>query len=310
MDYVMRYCPGCNRELPVPEDLKDCICMYCGEHFSIEEKLVPDYGNEELQAIEETYRKAFERLGELIERYDKLLQGFTREGYQTNFKEYAKLGEDILIPINRYILTSEYPLDTVVAQISERLMSLIEDKLLHNKGVLHKNSKAMLRDQYRFFLAVYLVPMLGYLKLELSDMLADEIMGEWKRRYPKSEFQKASYDELAAGFLRKGFCYITSAVCDTLNKPDDCYELTTFREFRDQYLMANTAGRRLVEEYYETAPRIVTYINMHLDREERYRKLWHQYLEPCLRDLECGKIRSCESRYIRMVRQLKKKMSL
>jgi hypothetical protein len=194
--------------------------------------------------------------------------------------------------------------DKVLSEISDILMGTIEKNIEEEKGILFKKSEAVLIDQNRFFLAVYLVPMLGYLKLEIGDALADRIMMDWKERYPKSEFKKANYEELASGFMRKGFCFITSAVCDSLNKPEDCYELERFREFRDHYLMNSEAGQKLVEEYYLTAPRIVSYLNLQMDSEERYRRIWNTFLQPCLMDIESGHKKRCRNRYVRMVREL------
>lgn len=310
MDYIMKNCPQCNRELPVPAELKECICMYCGEHFHIEEEPAPELGAVELQEINDAYQAALEQVSELVNHYDKLLQKFTRDAYPASFDEYVKLGEEILSPIDRYTELSQEARFTVAAQISEKLMLTIENTIRMNKGIIHKNSKSVLIDQHRFFLAVYLIPMLGYLKLALCETLADCIMEDWKRNYPKCEFEKATYDELSAGFLRKGFCYITSAICDTLSKPDDCYELMRFREFRDNYMMKSDTTRRLVEEYYRSAPRIVAYINMQPEREEKYSVLWDKYLQPCLKDIEQGHNQRCRNRYVRMVRELNRSLPL
>lgn len=304
MEYIKRNCPKCNKELPIPDDLEECICMYCGEHFSIEEQ--PNIGglSAEPGELEASYQVAFEQIGALIEKYDALLLKFTKDGYQSSFLEYVKLGEAILLPVNRYAGLSTEHQSKVIHEISGKLMDTIERNIKAEKGILFKKSEAILIDQTRYFLAVYLIPMLGYLKLEISDALADRIMTDWKKRYPKSEFKKADYEELASGFLRKGFCFITSAVCDSLNKPEDCYELERFREFRDQYLMNSKAGQRLVEEYYSKAPRIVAYLNMQTDREERYRRIWNHFLQPCLKDIESGHKKRCRNRYVRMVREL------
>ncbi len=310
MDYIMRNCPKCNKELPVPVDLSECICMYCGEHFNTDERPVAEELSEEPGEIEAAYQAALDRIGALIANYEALLHKFTKEGYQPSFLEYVRLGETILLPANRYAGLSTEHHSKVIVEISEKLMRTIEKNIEAEKGVLFKKSEAILIDQNRFFLAVYLVPMLGYLKLEISDALADRIMGDWMKRYPKSEFKKADYEELVSGFMRKGFCFITSAVCDSLNKPEDCYELQKFREFRDHYLMNSEAGQKLVEEYYRTAPRIVTYLNMQMDSEERYRRIWNNFLRPCLMDIESGRKKRCKNRYVRMVRELSSQLPI
>ncbi len=310
MDYIMRNCPKCHKELPVPADLSECICMYCGEHFNIDEQPGTEVLSEDLGVIEAAYQEALDRIDLLLANYEALLLKFTKEGYQPSFLDYAKQAEAILLPVNRYArLSTEYH-SKVIVEISGKVMGTIEKNIEAEKGILFKKSEAILIDQNRFFLAVYLIPMLDYLKLEISDALADRIMGDWKKRYPKSEFKKANYEELASGFMRKGFCFITSAVCDSLNKSEDCYELEKFREFRDQYLLKSEAGQKLVEEYYRTAPRIVTYLNMQTDSEERYRRIWNSFLRPCLKDIESGRKKRCQNRYVRMVRELNSQLPI
>lgn len=56
-------------------------------------------------------------------------------------------------------------------------------------------------------------------------------------------------------------CFITTAVCDSFGKADDCYELTAFRNFRDKWLVNQADGKNLIAEYYNIAPKIVEKIN-------------------------------------------------
>lgn len=50
-------------------------------------------------------------------------------------------------------------------------------------------------------------------------------------------------------------CFITTAICEHLGQPDDCYELETLRMFRDSWLSDNYPMS--IVEYYRTAPQIV-----------------------------------------------------
>lgn len=56
-------------------------------------------------------------------------------------------------------------------------------------------------------------------------------------------------------------CFLTTACCQYKGLPDDCYELTTLRRFRDDYLLHTSEGKRLVEEYYRIAPPLVQKID-------------------------------------------------
>ncbi len=117
------------------------------------------------------------------------------------------------------------------------------------------------------------------------------------------EAQKA----LAEFNSRGDLCFITTAVCDSFGKPDNCYELTSFRKFRDGWLSWQTDGRALIAEYYEIAPRIVRHINSCDNAKEIYRSIWDNYLQPCLTYIEQGSFAKCKETYIDMVRELAKK---
>ena len=102
-------------------------------------------------------------------------------------------------------------------------------------------------------------------------------------------------------------CFITTAVCQSFDKPDDCYELTMFRRFRDNWLTKQPDGEALIAEYYAITPAIVSRIDGLAHAADIYQQIWQQYLSPCLRHLEQGEYKACRERYIAMVRTLKTK---
>jgi hypothetical protein len=103
---------------------------------------------------------------------------------------------------------------------------------------------------------------------------------------------------------KKSDCFITSAVCRSFAKPDDCYELSLFRRFRDGWLTGQPEGPALIERYYRTAPAIVAAIDRSPDRDAVYRRIWDAYLAPCLCAIENGRLEDCKQQYIGMVETL------
>lgn len=101
-------------------------------------------------------------------------------------------------------------------------------------------------------------------------------------------------------------CFITTAVCENFGKSDDCFELTTFRNFRDGWLTAQPDGKSLIAEYYAIAPRIVANINRAANPAKIYDTIREKYLEPCLNFIMCGDNLSCKNKYVEMVTELKK----
>jgi tetratricopeptide (TPR) repeat protein len=112
------------------------------------------------------------------------------------------------------------------------------------------------------------------------------------------------HENQAASPNSSGGCFITSAVCGSFAKPDDCYELTLFRQFRDGWLAAQPEGPALIEQYYRAAPAIVAAIDRRPDRDAVYRGVWDAWLAPCLRAIENGQLEDCKGRYISMVETL------
>ncbi len=103
---------------------------------------------------------------------------------------------------------------------------------------------------------------------------------------------------------RPSACYVTTAVCRNSGKPDDCYELTTFRRFRDEWLSKEEDGQSLIKEYYENAPRIVDKIDSSGRADEIYNMIQEKYLDLCLKYIEHEEYKKCKECYVNMMHDL------
>ena len=101
-----------------------------------------------------------------------------------------------------------------------------------------------------------------------------------------------------------GGCYITTAICEEFGKADDCYELTAFRKFRDNWLKQQPDGEMLITRYYKTAPQIVDLINKQPNRTAIYQFINENYLSKCLLYIEKGENDKCKNAYIEMMEYL------
>ncbi len=96
-------------------------------------------------------------------------------------------------------------------------------------------------------------------------------------------------------------CYITTAICEASGKADNCYELTVLRKFRDEWLAKQPDGMYLINDYYETAPKIVSAINLRDDRNSVYSFLESNFLKKCLSFIKKSQMMDCKKCYIDMV---------
>ncbi len=55
-------------------------------------------------------------------------------------------------------------------------------------------------------------------------------------------------------------CFLTTACLKFAGHADDCCELNTLRRFRDDYVAKLPDGNKMLEEYYSSAPKILTNI--------------------------------------------------
>jgi TPR repeat protein len=76
--------------------------------------------------------------------------------------------------------------------------------------------------------------------------------------------------------LNKSGCFITTAVCDSLNKPDDCDELMTMRWYRDKIQSEDKDMAVLIREYYRVAPMVVKEINRSTEAKTIYKEIWEK----------------------------------
>ena len=140
----------------------------------------------------------------------------------------------------------------------------------------------------------------------IDNTLAERTVEIWNETMDKGKIGLSTIEGIDGGF-KKGFCYITTAVCETLDKGDDCLELTILREYRDQYLLATHEGEQIVDSYYNVAPTIVNRINKEAQPKEIYKEILSTYIQPCLRLIELGKNEECRALYSDMVVTLEKK---
>jgi|GEM_PF-2074772 len=74
-------------------------------------------------------------------------------------------------------------------------------------------------------------------------------------------------------------CVITTACVKAKGLPDDCVELQAVRFLRDHYIAKLPNGKQIIDNYYNTAPRIIAAIDAIPNEEEKkevYEKLYNE----------------------------------
>lgn len=302
-DVLTGLCPKCGEPLEVPGHLKQFSCMYCGVRLSPaelrSEKPVAADDSIDAEACAAYYR---EHVLEAITNHPGIEKEMTRSGYTPAFERFTLANAEIFRQMDLAVSGGAMDLDAAVLSFLDQLDTHWTSTASWSK------SRNTLLETDKFVIAIFLVPMIRSMKLPTGEAYCQKLQEEWVRRYPKFPFYLGTYEDMTGGFQKKfwGLCFITTAVCAYENKPDDCEELTAFRNFRDGYLRSCPDGPALIEEYYDIAPGIVVRLELSHDRDSRYAALRDQYLGPCYADIRAGRLAQCKERYVAMVRSLEK----
>lgn len=107
-----------------------------------------------------------------------------------------------------------------------------------------------------------------------------------------------------SGTCRKSPCFLTTACADFAGLPDDCFELSILRRFRDEILMQMPGGTDDIALYYRVAPTIVERIGASPQRSRELARLYVLYVLPSALAAWLGWAGAARRTYTRMMRDL------
>lgn len=220
-----------------------------------------------------------------------------RRMYQQNFQTFDAIenGYNSVVDKDQFLINMAQALADHAAELVN--------------GCKGKNKQEQKLMDLNMAMAVFVFPMILEYKGNSSRPLVDRLLEAWKEKFPKANIQASDFADIESGFHKK-FCYITTAVCESFGKPDDCYELTLLRDYRDHYLAESSEGASMIQEYYDVAPTIVKHINQKDFSAAIYRSIWETYIGPCISMIEQGNLEECRDLYQKMVWELKEQYFL
>jgi len=269
--------------------------MFCGQEFSVAE-----VREEEQASCREALTHLRENVDSFFANLEETAKGFHRNRYEESFLNYYERENENLKTING--IMKEAP-DR--AEAAEEIAEIITDSAKRSmEGKKKRGNWDTLQMTMNMYMVTYVLPAILHVENGSLSDLTDEICKRWAETFKKSNIQAASFESLKEGFRRK-LCYITTAVCESLHKPEDCYELNLLRSYRDEYLLKVPEGEDLVAQYYDIAPTIVKRMNKRENREEIYRNLYETYIRPCVCLIEEARNEECREKYSEMVEMLR-----
>jgi hypothetical protein len=236
----------------------------------------------------------------LFQETGKYAQKFHKKTYESDMETLKERYSNLLDEIKGIIEESDDDMEEIAAYVPDYVA-----EQLSNISSKRKKDIACLDNNMN--MVSYYVPLMGEIISVKTKPFTEKMVEIWNKNMPEYKIGHSTREHIQGGFKKGLFCYITTAVCRSLNKTDDCYELTLLRDYRDHYLMNSENGEELVKEYYNIAPTIVKRIDRGDNSAEVYARIWQDYLNPCIHLIEEEKKEECRELYSDMVRKLEKK---
>ncbi len=233
----------------------------------------------------------------LYEKTRKSAEKFHKRTYHTEIEQLKEEEQELLELVKEQIEDSEESMQGVAACVPEYVSELLAE--IHSR---RKREQSAI--EYNMAMAAFFVPLMGEIHSPKTKAFTEAIVSRWNQNMPENKIGHSTVADIEQGFRKGMLCYITTAVCKSLGQPDDCYELTLLRDYRDGYLLKTQEGAALVQEYYDIAPTIVKRIDHQKDAAEIYGRIWEKYLKPCVHLIEAGRQEACRELYTEMVRSL------
>lgn len=241
-------------------------------------------------------------LNEMFDQLIPLSKDFNKKTYADSFKHSYEKYQPLFVEIAQECENAEdrgAEIEEIASVLPKRMQEVLD-----KENSKRKKENALM--SYNLGMVTYVIPMFRYGKMDACEEIVDRMIEIWNDHDLELKISKSEFEEIQSGFKSR-LCYITTAVCASLGKPDNCYELNLMRKYRDEYLAYQDGGEEVIEEYYNIAPTIVKRINRMDNADEVYTDIWNHYLHPCVSMIESDNMEACRKVYTEMVYALRKK---
>lgn len=229
---------------------------------------------------------------------------FKREYYEQAFVKYCAVCNDIYKEIDDDLVDkSESEVDEYLSRLAKEFVSIFANE--YNR-IDKKGKQNTFVSNHNTPMVIYVFPGILNYNAKWSEPFCEKIKNEWNSIFTQMAISYGTYSDIKSGFKTK-LCYITTAVCQSLNLPEDCKELLMLKDYRDNILALEEDGEDIIHEYYNIAPTIIKRINKTENNAEEYHALYDDYISKCIENIENKQYEACKNHYIKMINNLKEK---
>ncbi len=223
---------------------------------------------------------------------------FKRDTYADAFSDFLGYCRPLLDAIEEEYVRSDQP-----SEVIDGLTDAFVGAARAEYDAQKKSKRVNFLIDRNTMMVVYVLPVLKEYTGTISEELTKALVDKWNATFTQYQIKPGTFDEINGGFKRK-LCYVTTAVCLSIGKSEDCSEIKILKDYRDGFLANESDGRELIEEYYDIAPTIVNRINKQENASGTYREIYENYINPCINLIAENKLKDCKELYVQMMRSL------
>ncbi len=235
---------------------------------------------------------------------EAFMRRFGKDGYADAFHDFLEKHSPLFDEIER----SYRDLDDKDGMIKKLAADFVASAKADYDAQKKPKRIGYLIDQNQL-MVIYILPAIREYEGTFTDPLITELVDQWNATFTQYQIKAGTFSEINGGFKRK-LCYVTTAVCLSLGKQEDCREIRLLKDYRDGFLLSQADGKELIDEYYDIAPTIVNRINKLPDAKDTYHRIYRNYISPCIDLIDQERLDECKNLYVSMMQTLKQKYLL
>jgi len=227
---------------------------------------------------------------------------FKRDYYEQAFTKYCVACDDVYKEISSDLENlSDDEKNNYLDKLADEFVSIFANEY---SQITKKGKQTSYITEHNAPMVIYVFPGILNFDADWSVPFCDVLKEKWNKVFNIVPLSYGTYGDIKSGFKTK-LCYITTAVCNSLNMSENCKELTMLKDYRDNILLKEKGGEAIVNDYYDIAPTIVKRINKSDNCNEIYKTLYTDHISKCIEDIENKQFDACKEQYMKMINELK-----
>lgn len=160
-----------------------------------------------------------EKLSALYNTAEAELPYFKRNTYEQAFEKYYKANTYIFDEINSELEgQDEEFVSKYLDEFSDLFVAIFKAEY---DAIDKKGKKSTYVTSHNSPLVIYVFPAILYYSAKWCKPCVEALTKKWNEAFTEVQIGYGTYEDIKSGFKSK-LCYITTAVCEGMNKPDDC----------------------------------------------------------------------------------------